>query len=102
VLAALRYGGPRRIGDLARHEGLSQPTVTQTVTALEDAGLVRRRADPVDGRGRVVELTAEGRALVRRARARKIAWVRASVAPRPATEQDIVAAVAAELDRRAH
>src|SRR5262249_42786349 len=78
LLAAIRYDGPQRIGDPPRREGVSQPSVTQTVRGLEEAGLVVRVAHPDDRRGSVVELTPAGRALVRRARARKIAWVRSS------------------------
>ena len=75
VLATLRYQGPQRLGELARSEGVSQPTMTQSVHGLEDADLVVRVQDPHDGRGCVVRLTPKGRALVRRARARKIAWI---------------------------
>ena len=75
VLATLRYEGPHRLGDLARREGVAQPTMTKLVTGLERDRLVARRADSNDHRGIIVELTADGRALVRRARARKIDWL---------------------------
>jgi DNA-binding MarR family transcriptional regulator len=75
VLATLRYQGPQRVGALARLEDVAQPTITRLVVALEREGLVERHADPGDRRGSVVRLTAEGRALVRRARSRKIAWI---------------------------
>lgn len=39
-------------------------SVTNTVDRLEAAGLVRRVADPADGRGRLVEITDAGRELV--------------------------------------
>jgi DNA-binding MarR family transcriptional regulator len=54
--------------------------MTQLVAGLERAGLVRRRPDLADGRRCIVRLTSSGRALVRRARARKIAWVQAAIA----------------------
>lgn len=76
VLAALRYGGAQRLGDLARREGVAQPTMTKLVAGLERDRLVVRRADSGDLRGTIVELTADGRALVRRARTRKIDWIR--------------------------
>jgi DNA-binding MarR family transcriptional regulator len=76
VLAALRYGGAQRLGDLARREGVAQPTMTKLVAGLERDRLVIRCADSGDLRGTIVELTADGRALVRRARARKIEWIR--------------------------
>ena len=73
VLARLRYSGAISIGELARAERVSQPTMTQLVGALENTGLVGRAQDPNDRRRCIVELRPEGRALVRRARARKIA-----------------------------
>ena len=75
VLATLRYEGAHRLGDLARREGVAQPTMTKLVAALERDRLVVRRADGGDHRGVVVDLTADGRALVRRARTRKIDWI---------------------------
>jgi DNA-binding MarR family transcriptional regulator len=75
VLAALRYEGAHRLGELARREGVAQPTMTKLVAGLERDRLVVRRADRNDRRGVIVELTADGRALVRRARARKIDWL---------------------------
>jgi DNA-binding MarR family transcriptional regulator len=81
TLATLRYAGPLRLGELARREGVSQPTMTQSVQAMEAAGLVARGPAEGDGRGCVVSITPEGRALVRRARARKVAWVRAALDP---------------------
>lgn len=75
VLATIRYEGAHRIGDLARREGVAQPTMTKLVAGLERDGLVVRLPDSGDRRGVIVDLTAEGRALVRRARARKIDWI---------------------------
>jgi DNA-binding MarR family transcriptional regulator len=79
TLATLRYAGPLRLGELARREGVSQPTMTQSVHAMEAAGLVARGPAAGDGRGCVVSITPGGRALVRRARARKVARVRAAL-----------------------
>jgi DNA-binding MarR family transcriptional regulator len=75
LLATLRYAGEQRIGRLAELEGVSQPTITRLVGGLERDGLVVRRRRADDGRASVVELIPAGRALVRRARARKIAWI---------------------------
>ena len=75
VLATLRFAGPQRVGALARLEDVAQPTMTRLLAGLERQELVERRADPDDRRGSTFQLTAAGRALVRRARARKIGWV---------------------------
>jgi DNA-binding MarR family transcriptional regulator len=101
ILATLRYDGPQRIGALARREGVAQPTVTQLVQGLEGAGLVERRPDPDDGRGCVVELTRAGRAVLRQARARKIAWVRRALEPLDDEGLAWVGAAAVALDGHA-
>ncbi|MEU8226338.1 MarR family transcriptional regulator [Kribbella sp. NPDC048915] len=51
---------PIRIGEIAARVPCSQPTATTTVAALEEAGLVRREPDPVDGRATAVVLTDAG------------------------------------------
>jgi DNA-binding MarR family transcriptional regulator len=101
VLAILRYEGAHRLGDLARREGVAQPTMTKLVAGLERDHLVIRRADSGDHRGVIVDLTADGRALVRRARARKIDWI--GKALREASELDVQAAgrTAERLDQAA-
>ena len=100
VLATLRYDGPRRIGELARGEGVAQPTMTQSVQGLEAAGLVVRRPDPADRRSSTIELTSEGRALVRRARARKIAWIADVLADVEPHDLAALQRAAASLDQR--
>ncbi|MGW6278995.1 MarR family winged helix-turn-helix transcriptional regulator [Kribbella sp. NPDC055071] len=55
---------PIRIGEIALRVPCSQPTATTTVAALEEAGLVRREPDPVDGRATAVVLTEVGAATV--------------------------------------
>ncbi|CAM5278846.1 MarR family transcriptional regulator OS=Streptomyces tendae OX=1932 GN=GUR47_22725 PE=4 SV=1 [Streptomyces tendae] len=60
TLARLSREGPRRLTELARAEGVSQPNMTQLVTRLARAGLVRRTADASDGRGVLVAVTPTG------------------------------------------
>ncbi|WP_435859741.1 MarR family winged helix-turn-helix transcriptional regulator [Streptomyces parvulus] len=71
TLARLNREGPRRLTELARGEGVSQPNMTQLVTRLERAGLVRRTADASDGRGVLVEVTDAGLEVVARRRAER-------------------------------
>ena len=61
VLRLLSEHGAGRVTDLARLARVSQPGMTQLVGRMEKAGLVRRVADPGDGRVVLVELTAAGR-----------------------------------------
>jgi DNA-binding MarR family transcriptional regulator len=55
---------PIRIGEIAARVPCSQPTATTTVGALEEAGLVQREPDPIDGRATAVVLTEAGAATV--------------------------------------
>src|SRR5262245_58445281 len=94
LLATLRYDGPQRLGRLATLHDVAQPTMTKLVAAAEQDGLVVRRPDPADARGALVDLTPEGRALVRRARARKITGLERGVREPPAASPGAAARVA--------
>jgi DNA-binding MarR family transcriptional regulator len=54
---------PQRLSELNRHVLLSQPALSRLVERLAERGLVERQADPADGRGIRLSLTAAGRAL---------------------------------------
>ncbi|MEU3244064.1 MULTISPECIES: MarR family winged helix-turn-helix transcriptional regulator [unclassified Streptomyces] len=71
ALSRLGREGPQRLTELARAENVSQPNMTQLVTRMERAGLVRRAADHSDGRGVLVEATDEGLDVFRRRRAER-------------------------------
>ena len=63
VLGALRQAGPpfrRSAGSLAKRTDLSSGAMTNRLDRLEKAGLVKRRPDPDDRRGVLVELTDAG------------------------------------------
>lgn len=69
LLALIASMGVARVGDLARADHCSQPTMTAQVQRLAERGLVQRAADPADARASLVSLTAEGTALLARMRA---------------------------------
>src|SRR6266700_4307294 len=69
TLADLERSGPQRLTALAVQEGVTQPAMTQLIGRLQDAGLVRREADPGDGRAVQVRLTGQGRDTLARRRA---------------------------------
>lgn len=76
LLAQIDELGSARIGDLARADHCSQPTMTTQVQRLEERGWVLRDPDPADRRAVLISLTDEGRALlsaVRRERAAVLA-----------------------------
>jgi DNA-binding MarR family transcriptional regulator len=75
ALVTIERKGPVTLGQLAALERVKPPSVTRMVAALEQAGLVRREADPVDRRVARLSLTAEGKRTVARSRTRKTAYL---------------------------
>ncbi|MGB1141141.1 MAG: MarR family transcriptional regulator, partial [Halioglobus sp.] len=55
----------QRLTDLAAWMGMQKQNCAQLVRRIEAAGYIERRADPADGRSRLLALNARGRALVR-------------------------------------
>lgn len=62
VLAKLRHHGPMRSSAIAEVTGLDPSTVSRQVDGLCKSGLVRRIADPDDGRATLLTVTQEGHA----------------------------------------
>ena len=60
VLAELLQRGPMRVGAIAQALGTDPSTVSRQATALVEAGLVERRADPDDGRSHLLAATESG------------------------------------------
>ena len=74
VLAALGRDGAQRITALAAAENVRPPSMTRTVAALVEQGLVQRGGNPDDGRQVLVSLTAGGRSVLEADRRRRQAW----------------------------
>jgi DNA-binding MarR family transcriptional regulator len=67
-----RADAPARMGDVAARLEIAPRSATSMIDGLEKAALVARRADPDDRRSVLVELTADGAALLERmSRARR-------------------------------
>jgi|SRR5215469_2972848 len=84
TLATLERSGPKRLTALAALAGVTQPAMTQLISRLDDEALVRREADPADGRVVQVVITGEGKATLARRRARRadrLAVVLAQLSP---------------------
>ncbi|HET6792794.1 MAG TPA: MarR family transcriptional regulator [Acidimicrobiales bacterium] len=80
VLSSVGAHGPMSLADLAAHEGVQPPSVTRMVSALEEAGLVRRTGSPDDRRTVLVQLSPEGRRALDAVRRRRDAWLAAHLA----------------------
>lgn len=66
VLSYLANRGPVRLQEVAAHLGVSLPTASASIDALERKMLVARRKDATDARALALTLTAEGKATVAR------------------------------------
>ena len=75
ALATIDVHGPLTPSELAERERVKRPTATRILTNLARLGLVTRTPDPGDGRASLVATTAAGRALLRRLRTRKNAYL---------------------------
>jgi DNA-binding MarR family transcriptional regulator len=79
ALSVLVFGGPTRIGELARIEQVEPPTMTRLVDGLVRDGLAIRERDPLDARAVRVRATAAGRRTLHRGRARRLELLEASL-----------------------
>jgi DNA-binding MarR family transcriptional regulator len=82
---------PRTPGELAEIERVAKPSMTRTVGALVDRGLVLRQDDPLDGRSVILSLSEDGRRSVKAIRRRRDAWMASRVARLTPEEQDVLA-----------
>jgi len=80
ALSVVVFAGPIGIGTLAAAEGVAAPTMTRLVDGLERDGYVRRRPDPSDARGVLVEATAAGRRILIRGRQQRVRTLAAGLA----------------------
>lgn len=99
VLALLDREGPQSPRALAAYERVQPPSMTRTVAALVDLGMVSRSEHPDDGRQVVVALTDAGAATVRETRRRRDAWLARRLAELTPAERETLAA-AGEILRR--
>ena len=76
TLASIERAAGCRPSDLARVERVSPPTMTRILATLEGRGLITRRPSVGDARALSVELTEQGRAMVRQTRSDRTATVR--------------------------
>lgn len=99
VLAGLDIHGPLTPRELATHEKVQPPSMTRTVAALEELGLVDRTAHPTDGRQVLVALTEQGGLVVRETRKRRDAWLARRLAELSVADRAVLAEAATILSR---
>jgi DNA-binding MarR family transcriptional regulator len=87
AISVLVFGGPTNLGRLAAIEQVKAPTMSRLVKEMEVLDLVFRRPDPADARGVIVDATEKGRAMLDRARERRLSALTAAVAALPAEDR---------------
>jgi DNA-binding MarR family transcriptional regulator len=99
VLGSLYRHGELTVGELAALERVQPPSMTRTVTCLEELGHVSRRKHETDGRQVVVELTDTGRTTVLADRRSRDAWLARRLAELTPHERAVLREAAPILER---
>jgi DNA-binding MarR family transcriptional regulator len=75
VLAVIDRHKPMTPRELALHEKVQPPSMTRTLSLLEELGLVERQEHPTDRRQVLISLTDAGRTAVKETRRRRDRWL---------------------------
>lgn len=98
-LSTIERHGPLTPSELAGRERVQRPTVTRVVARLAEAGLIERRADEHDRRVTRLEVTADGRRLLRSLRTRKTAYLARRIEKLDPAEREVLERAAGILER---
>ncbi|GAA4839172.1 MarR family transcriptional regulator [Actinomycetospora corticicola] len=98
VLVTLEEHEPLRLSELARREAVTPPTMSRVLAALDDAGLLVRTPDPQDARSALVELSADGRAMIERLRTERTAMLAERLERLPEDQREALAAALPALE----
>jgi DNA-binding MarR family transcriptional regulator len=102
VLADLFRGGDQTIGQLAALERVQPPSMTRTVTCLEEGGYVARRPAVDDRRQVVVSLAPKGAETLAADRRRRDRWLALRLRELSADERAVLRRAAPILERLAN
>lgn len=97
LLSHLDKDGDATASELATVEGIRGQSVAATVGALVADGLVERRADPDDGRRRILTITAAGRERLEGGRRTREEWLARAVEEHCSPEERRTLLAALEL-----
>jgi DNA-binding MarR family transcriptional regulator len=87
ALSCVAFGTPRTLGELARMEQVSPPTMTRIVAALEQQKLVTRTNPAADKRVSSIIATPKGRRMIEQGRDRRTAFLARHLAALPAADR---------------
>jgi DNA-binding MarR family transcriptional regulator len=99
ALSVLVFGGPTTLGELARAEQVSAPTMTRLMQALDREGLVAREAHEGDARAVRVRATPRGRRILERGRERRVTELERLLDELSPSELDNLGRAAVSIER---
>ena len=101
ILGVAERQGPARMSDLASFCGLNPTMLSRLVPRLEEAGFLRRQADPTDGRVWRVQATKKARALLERVRSERNDALSKLLGELDGPEREAIAAATPVLEKLA-
>jgi len=99
ALGTVYREGPIALGDLAAAERVTPPMATKLANALEELGLVERLPCADDRRVVRLQIAAEGRAVLDRAKHRRDAWLAERIADLTDAERTALAEAVTVFER---
>ncbi len=98
VLARLEERA-RSAGELAELERVSAPSMTRTVAALVERGLIARSANPADGRIVILTLSEAGASVLRQVREAREEWMVSRIGQLSRRDRELLERAAVLLHR---
>jgi DNA-binding MarR family transcriptional regulator len=98
ALSVLVFGGPRTLGNLAKAEGVTPPSMTRLVTAMEADGLVERTRSATDGRLVIIRATDAAVRLLHQGRDARVAVLAGLLRTLPGEDRATLERAATILD----
>ena len=99
AMGVLARSDDQPIGALAAAERVAAPSMTRTVNALEERGLVARTPDPTDRRQSLVSLTTSGRQVLLLNRRRRSEWLAQRIADLDPQDKEVLRRAVGILER---
>ncbi|MFZ6991209.1 MarR family winged helix-turn-helix transcriptional regulator [Curtobacterium sp. RRHDQ66] len=102
ALARLHRDGPMTLAELSRNEGVTPPSMTKTVAALVDRGLLSKGGHGDDRRKVLIGATPAGADVVVETRRRRDGWLSPRIAALTPAERRVLAEATDIMRRLAH
>ncbi len=97
ILMELYYHRSRSVSDISDKMDISPAAASQLVDKLVQSSLLLRTEDPVDRRGKLLELSDKGRELIERGVEARSTWVEELVTSLPPEDYDAISSALSAL-----